>query len=138
LGHYAEDARRSSLLPKRAVRGRRTRFSGIYSYYSGQFLTPLWTGPDPTGTAFTTSRTPANVTIRPDHLRDANLPADERSVNRWFDLGAFSAPQPGNCGTAVKGTIMGPDVNVWHAGIYKNFALSERPGYAGRSLEPTC
>src|SRR5262245_57959216 len=29
--------------------------SGIYSYYSGQFLTVFWTGPDPTGTAFTTT-----------------------------------------------------------------------------------
>ena len=47
--------------------------SGVFSYYSGQFLTPQWTGPDPTGTAFTNSRTPAQVTIRPNHLRDANL-----------------------------------------------------------------
>src|SRR5262249_35609564 len=33
----------------------------IFSYYSGQFLTPQWSGPDPTGTAFTSSRTPATV-----------------------------------------------------------------------------
>ena len=39
--------------------------SGIYSYYSGQFLTPAWTGPDPVGLSFTNSRTPANVTLRP-------------------------------------------------------------------------
>ena len=38
-------------------------------------------GPDPTGTAFTTGRTPANVTnIRPDILRDPNLPADQRTT----------------------------------------------------------
>src|SRR5262249_52903927 len=30
--------------------------SGVYSIYSGQFLTPLWTGPDPTGTSFTPNR----------------------------------------------------------------------------------
>ena len=42
--------------------------SGIYSYYSGQFLTPFWTGPDPTGTAFSANATRPVVTIRPDHL----------------------------------------------------------------------
>jgi hypothetical protein len=98
-------------------------FSGIYSYYSGQFLTPLWSGPDPTGTAFTTSRTPANVTIRPDHLRDANLPADQRTVSQWFDPTAFAAPGPGRFGTSAKGVIHGPNVNVWHAGFFKNFML---------------
>jgi hypothetical protein len=98
--------------------------SGVYSYYSGQFLTPLWSGPDPTGTAFTTSRTPANVTnIRPDILRDPNLPADQRTVTRWFDTTAFVAPQPGQFGTSAKGVIKGPDVNVWHAGFFKTFVL---------------
>jgi hypothetical protein len=100
--------------------------AGIHSYYSGQFLTPVWTGPDPTGTAFTSSRTPANVTIRPDHLRDGNLPSDQRSVGRWFDPTAFAPPQQGRFGTAAVGTIKGPDVNVWHAGVYKNFVITER------------
>ncbi|MCW5978722.1 MAG: carboxypeptidase regulatory-like domain-containing protein [Bryobacteraceae bacterium] len=99
--------------------------SGIYSYYSGQFLTPLWTGPDPTGTAFTASATPAEVTIRPDHLRDANLPSDQRSVGRWFDVGAFAPPQLGRFGTSAKGVIKGPWVNVWHLGLFKSFFLSE-------------
>jgi hypothetical protein len=99
--------------------------SSILSYYSGQFLTPLWTGPDPTGTAFSNSTTPANVTIRPDHLRDANLPADQRSVNGWFDASAFDAPQPGRFGSAAKGVIKGPNVNVWHMGLYKNFIFAE-------------
>jgi hypothetical protein len=100
--------------------------SGIYSLYSGQFLTPFWTGPDPTGTAFSSSRTPANVTRRPDHLRNANLPDGQRLVNRWFDVSAFGAPQPGQFGTSAKGVIKGPGVNVWHAGFIKNFTFAER------------
>ena len=100
--------------------------SGIYSYYSGQFLTPTWSGPDPTGTAFTGSRTPATVTIRPDLLRDPNLPADQRTVTRWFDTGAFAAPAVGRFGTSAKGVIKGPDVNVWHVGFFKNFIFGER------------
>lgn len=99
--------------------------SGIYSYYSGQFLTPLWTGPDPTGTAFTANATRPNVTIRPDHLSDANLPASQRSLNGWFDASAFGAPPVGRFGNSAKGVIKGPNVNVWHAGFFKSFHFSE-------------
>jgi hypothetical protein len=93
--------------------------STIFSYLSGQFLTPMWTGPDPTGTAYTTSRTAPNVTIRPDHLRDANLDSSQRSIDRWFDPSAFGPPQPGQFGSAAKGVIKGPSSNVWHAGLMK-------------------
>ncbi len=100
--------------------------SGIYSYYSGQFLNPQWTGPDPTGTAFTSSSTPAQVTMRPNHLRDANLPSSERSTNRWFDPTAFAAPTPGFFGTAAKGVIKSPDSRVWNLGVAKHFRIAER------------
>jgi len=99
--------------------------SAIYSYYSGQFLTPLWSGPDPTGTAFTANATRPVVTIRPDHLRDANLPADQRTLSRWFDSSAFGAPPVGRFGSAAKGVIKGPDVNIWHAGFFKSFVFTE-------------
>ena len=99
--------------------------SGIYSYYSGQFLTAFWTGPDPTGTAFTTSATRPNVTIRPDQLRDPNLPSDQRAVNRWFDASAFAGPPVGRFGTSSKGEIIGPPVNVWHMGFFKSFYFTE-------------
>ena len=100
--------------------------SGIYSYYSGQFLTPSWSGPDPTGTAYTTSRTAPVVGLRPDMLRNPNLPSDQRTVNRWFDAGAFGAPQAGQFGTSAKGVIKGPWVNVWHMGLFKNFDFGEK------------
>jgi Carboxypeptidase regulatory-like domain len=100
--------------------------SGIYSGYSGQFLTPQWTGPDPTGTAFTTSRTPAQVTIRPDYLHNANLDSSARSTSRWFDPTAFGPPAPGAFGTAAKGVIIGPGSSVLHLGIAKQFSFGER------------
>jgi carboxypeptidase family protein len=99
--------------------------SGIFSYYSGQFLTPLWTGPDPTGTAFSGNATRPIVTIRPEQLRDANLPEDQRSVNRWFDASAFGAPPVGRFGSSAKGVIKGPNVNVWHMGLFKSFNFRE-------------
>ncbi|MPY88837.1 MAG: hypothetical protein GEU99_13020 [Luteitalea sp.] len=97
----------------------------IYYGQTGQFLTPLWTGPDPTGTAFTSSATPALVTIRPNQLHDPTRPGDQRSVERWFDVDAFAAPTPGSFGTAARGTIKGPSVNVLHAGLVKHFSLTK-------------
>lgn len=98
--------------------------SAIYIRHSGEFLTPLWTGPDPTGTVHTTSRTPANVTLRPDQLRDPNLPSGQRSVERWFDVGAFAPPAAGSFGSASRGAIIGPGVNLLHGGIAREFRLS--------------
>jgi hypothetical protein len=101
-------------------------WSSIFSFYSGQFLTPLWTGPDPTGTAFTSSRTPAQVTIRPNHLRNANLSGDERSIARWFDVSAFGPPAAGSFGTSAKGVIKGPGSNTLNVGLAKHFRFTEQ------------
>ena len=102
--------------------------SWIYTFHSGRYLTPLWNGPDPTGTAYTTSATPASVTIRPNCLANPNLPAGQRSVNQWFAYGPsiFSAPSPGQFGTCGNGVIIGPHLNSWDAGLFKNFQIKER------------
>jgi hypothetical protein len=100
--------------------------SVIYTYRAGRFLTPLWTGPDPTGTAFTTSAAPANVTIRPDAVGDPNLPSGQRGVNRWFNAAAFAAPGAGRFGTSGPGVVIGPSVSVFDAGIFKSFFVKER------------
>jgi hypothetical protein len=102
------------------------QLSTIYSWTSGDFLSPMWTGPDPTGTAYTTSRTPAQVTIRPNYLFAGNLPADQRTVNHWFDPTAFSAPTPGFFGSAAKGVLQGPGVSVLDVGLGKYFSITER------------
>jgi len=102
------------------------QITAIYSFTSGDFLTPAWTGPDPTGTAYTTSTTPATVTIRPNYLYDGNLPSDQRSTNEWFNIAAFAPPTPGSFGTAAKGVIKGPGVSVLDTGISKYFSIWER------------
>ncbi|HWR54145.1 MAG TPA: carboxypeptidase-like regulatory domain-containing protein [Bryobacteraceae bacterium] len=99
--------------------------SGVFIYDSGRFLTPLWSGPDPTGTFYTDSATRPNVTIRPDQVGDPNLPSDQRSTSQWFNVGAFKAPQPGHFGNAKKGTIKGPSQEVVNAGLQKAFVVSE-------------
>src|SRR5260370_34746084 len=49
--------------------------SSILFINSGNFLTALWSGPDPTGTRYTTTPTPPVVTLPPTYLRNANLPS---------------------------------------------------------------
>jgi hypothetical protein len=88
-------------------------------------MTPMWTGTDPTGTAFTSSTTPAQVTIRADRLADGNLPKDSRTIQRWFDVGAFGAPQAGRFGTSGNSVLLGPPAFVLRAAIGKIFSLRE-------------
>jgi hypothetical protein len=96
---------------------------GIYSFQTGTFLTPSWTGPDPTGTRFTASATPAQVTIRPDHLRNANLA--DGTPDRWFDPTAFGPPILGAFGNSAKGVIVGPGWNIIHGSLHKYFNFTE-------------
>ncbi|MCC6539528.1 MAG: TonB-dependent receptor [Bryobacterales bacterium] len=98
--------------------------SAIYIYESGGAVTPLWTGPDPTGTRFTNTRTRPTVTLRPDRLRDGRI--DDPTVARWFDTMAFAAPPIGRFGNSGKGVIYGTPGNVLHATLAKQFIVKER------------
>ncbi len=98
--------------------------SGIFSTQTGQFLTPLWSGPDPVGIAYTDGD-PADVTIRPDILRNPNLSNGQQTTAKWFDTAAFKAPPVGRFGTSARGTVIGPGVNVWHAGFHKDFYFND-------------
>jgi hypothetical protein len=91
---------------------------------TGLFLTPTIQVADPTGTRFTSSATRPLVTLRPDQLRDAAL-ADP-SINLWFDPTAFGAPGAGQFGSATRGAIEGPGLNVWHLGLHKLIRVSDR------------
>lgn len=100
------------------------QLSGIYIYETGGAITPFWTGPDPTGTRFTNTRARPVVTLRPDRIADGRI--DNPTVNRWFDVGAFAAPQLGRFGTSGKGVLYGTPVNVLHGTIAKVFHVKER------------
>lgn len=102
------------------------QFTQSLTWCTGFFLTPLWTGPDPTGTANTTSSTAPTVTIRPNAITDPNLPPDQRSVSKWYNLGAFTPPTAGNFGNAGKGIVIGPGNFVVDMGLAKTFSIAER------------
>jgi hypothetical protein len=98
--------------------------SGIVALENGRYTTPLWRGPDPTGTAFTAGRNRPLVTIRPDHLHNANI--SNPTVDRWFDPAAFAAPPIGRFGSAAKGVIFGAPTQVLHGSVAKHFFIKER------------
>jgi hypothetical protein len=100
-------------------------YSAVYGYHSGQYLTPYWSGPDPTGTFYSGDATPAIVTIRPDHIGNPNLPYGERTIERWFNPAAFAAPPKGRFGNSAKGVIFGPHSNSWNMGLAKETRFSE-------------
>jgi hypothetical protein len=100
------------------------QLSTIAALESGRALTAAWTGPDPTGTRYTGSRTRPVVTLRPEALKDPNTV--DSTIDNWFDLSAFGAPAIGSFGSAAKGTIIGPGTQVMHNSIAKHFWIKER------------
>jgi hypothetical protein len=73
---------------------------------------------------------------RPERIRDGNLPSDERTIDRWFDTGAFVPynATPGAVGfipnriygsTGV-GIVRGPGYVNLDFNLAKDFAITER------------
>jgi hypothetical protein len=102
---------------------------------SGGYLTPTISVPDPTGTRFTSSATRPTVTLRPDQVRDPEL--SDPTVARWFDPGAYAAPPIGRFGTAERGSITGPALNLWHFGVHKQFRLTNAASAPSLRIELT-
>ena len=94
--------------------------AGTYVLQSGTWFTPSYSGVD----ASNTNR----FSGRPDRIADGNLPAGQRTIDRWFDTAAFVAPVAGvgRFGTAGLDILNGPGINVFHAGIFKEIVLHER------------
>ncbi|MFN0165694.1 MAG: carboxypeptidase regulatory-like domain-containing protein [Bryobacteraceae bacterium] len=63
---------------------------------------------------------------RPNRLHDGALPASERSINRWFDAGAFAQPEPFTFGSSPPNALYGPGMFNFDASIFKGFALMEK------------
>lgn len=93
---------------------------------TGSFLTPTISVPDPTGTRFTTAATRPVVSLRPDQIRDPQL--DDPTIAAWYDITAFAAPPIGRFGTAARGSVEGPGLNLFHLGLHKKFRLSDSAG----------
>jgi len=81
---------------------------------TGNWFTPLISGPDPTGTNQTTLRPNVNGAIP--------MP---KTIAGWFDPSVFSTPAAGQWGNAGRGIIQGPGWVLFNAGIQKTVRLEK-------------
>jgi hypothetical protein len=63
-------------------------------------------------------------TRRPDRLRDGNLPAEERTLQRWFDTGAFALAL-GHYGSSGRNILRAPGLVSIDLSLFKNFPIAE-------------
>jgi len=90
---------------------------GIYTLASGFPFSP-YLGFDP-------SNTGTQGIVRPNQLRDGNLPRDQRTPDHWFDIDAFVAPSGFAFGNAGRNVLIGPGQNVFDWSLRKEFVLTE-------------
>ena len=90
--------------------------SAVSVFQTGQFLTPSFTGSDPSNTRTTTGR--------PDHVGNPTLP--NQSITLWFNPAAFALPPVGRYGNSARGVIVGPGLANFNFGLYRNFKLIEK------------
>ena len=63
--------------------------------------------------------------LRPDMLRNPNLPGNKRGYLHWFDVDAFAAPSPTSyrVGNERRGVITGPGYVRVDPGVFRNFRI---------------
>jgi len=76
-------------------------------------------------TANTTQVFPAG-SLRPNLLRDPNLPSDQRTVAHWFDTSAFVNPPALTFGNSPRSGLRGAPVVTTDATLEKTFHITER------------
>jgi hypothetical protein len=76
-------------------------------------------------TANTTNAFPAGA-LRPDLLRNPELPSSERTVARWFDTSAFAAPAAFTFGNSPRSVLRGAGLVTTDLTTERSFRFSER------------
>jgi hypothetical protein len=85
---------------------------------TGQFFSPSFSGSDPSNTNTSGGR--------PDRIGNGNLPADQRTLEHWFDAAAFAVPAAGHYGNAGPFVLEGPGLTVHSMTVSKRFKTKER------------
>ncbi|MCL5005453.1 MAG: TonB-dependent receptor [Acidobacteria bacterium] len=123
-------AKRSSRIVNGFIGG--WQMSNIFELQSGPFLTPYFSGADPSGTGIGLE----GVGTRPDVVGPVS--PSSQTANQWFLSSGFECPG-GNCkagtsaanppignfGTASVGSLEGPGTIDWDFGLSKSFHLTE-------------
>jgi hypothetical protein len=62
---------------------------------------------------------------RPDRMASGSLPSEERSIDRWFDVTAFTTPAPFTYGNAGRDILFGPGRVNFDMSLFKDFPIRE-------------
>jgi hypothetical protein len=111
--------------------GRRWLKSGVAAQILGGWQisalgTHLTGGPYGVVTQSNTCECSSTGPQRADLLRTPDLPADERSVARWFDTTAFAQPARFKFGAAARSVGRAPGTSNFDIGLMKNFPVRDR------------
>lgn len=95
------------------------QLSAAYLAQSGDFLTPSFSGYDPTNTNQFggAAQRLKNVPLRP---------SSGHSITQWFNPAAFAVPAAGNFGSGAFGSVEGPSMNVLNLALFKSFPVYEQ------------
>lgn len=72
-----------------------------------------------------TSNTGTFGALRPDALRDGNLPSGQRTPQQWFDVSAFATPADFTFGNAKRNSLEGPGIKTADLFLKKAFRVSK-------------
>src|SRR2546430_702665 len=76
-------------------------------------------------TANTTNAFPAGA-LRPNLVKNPELPSDERTATRWFDTTAFAAPAQFTFGNSPRSVLRGASLLTTDVTTERTFRLNER------------
>jgi hypothetical protein len=88
------------------------QINSLLNLSTGNWFTPVISGPDPTNTNQTV--------LRPDVTGPIAMP---RTLSPWFDPSAFTTPANGKWGNAGRGIIEGPGYVLLNLGLQKTVRL---------------
>ena len=89
--------------------------NALFNATSGNFLTPVVAGPDPTNTNTTT--------LRPDLV--GSSVARPKTIDAWFDRNAYAVPANGKWGSVGRGTVEGPGYALFNLGLQKTVRMEK-------------
>jgi hypothetical protein len=144
--HFLWDVPRlSRLVPNAFVRAvfDGWQLADITSFISGKMLTITM------DTSPAVNFTGGGDGARPIMVGDPNLPSNQRTPDRYFNLAAFAEPVPVNpssctasgcpplsilnIGDMPSAALRGPGVNNWNTSVFKNFRIRERFNFQFRA-----
>jgi hypothetical protein len=114
----------------------RFSFSAVYSLpfrgkifggWSISNISQVQTGPPMTVTTQTnTTNSFSAGALRPNVLRNPNLPSDQRTVTAWFDTSAYAQPAPFQFGNEGVGTLRAAGLINLDFSLQREFKFTER------------